>query len=76
MSAGHSFGFLLPICHSGARRNLYVDGIPAFAGMTEEKRHSFALGENGYAVSGVVRKKRRVAWTQALAEVPVVVVRL
>jgi len=32
---------------------------------------SFALGENGYAVSGVVRK-RRVAWTQALARMPVV----
>ena len=37
--------------------------------------HSFALGENGYAVSGIVRKKRRVAWTQTLAEMPVVVVR-
>ena len=32
--------------------------------------HGFAGGENGYAVSGL--GKRRVAWTQALAEVPVV----
>jgi hypothetical protein len=36
---------------------------------------SFAGDENGYAVSGVERKKRRVAWTQTLAEMPVVVVR-
>jgi hypothetical protein len=33
--------------------------------------HSFALVENGYAVSGI-GKKRRVAWTQALARMPVV----
>jgi hypothetical protein len=33
--------------------------------------HSFALVENGYAVSGA-GEKRRVAWTQALAEMPVV----
>ncbi len=32
--------------------------------------HSFAGGENGYAVSGA--EKRRVAWTQALARMPVV----
>ncbi len=36
--------------------------------------HGFALGENGYAVSGAGRSEG-VAWTQALAEVPVVVVR-
>jgi len=35
---------------------------------------SFALGENGNAVSGA-GEKRRVAWTQTLAEMPVVVVR-
>jgi hypothetical protein len=33
--------------------------------------HSFALGENGNAVSGA-GGKRRVAWTQTLAEKPVV----
>ena len=32
---------------------------------------SFAGGENGYAVS-VAGEKRRVAWTQTLAEMPVV----
>ena len=33
--------------------------------------HGFAGGENGNAVSGGSEKKRRVAWTQALADMPV-----